>query len=508
MQRPLSAHFDNIAAQIRQELRKANYSIKLAIAWLTEQSLLGALADAARRGVQVEVVVSRSEYNKIYDLAALTEAGAEVIFHGAETVGGSGFIHHKFCVIDYRTLITGSFNWSKNADTRNEENIVISRDDESVAAEYLTEFQTLFLEGTPLAEERGERDAEASFFDRIFRRPATAAPPRVRFWATHAIGTPGDPVDVLWQVPADYRVSLSLAGDLLAEELPAQGRLAVTMPDEAADLTLTAYPPAPTEVPEAAEPNEASFDFGDDAPVPPPIPQTATPTAPTLTRSLRLRPATAPSIDLFTSDHPTIIEGALVTTLRWRVRHADVVEITPLAGPSSRNLSGEAAVSPRSTTLYTLTARGRGGTRDAYVTVGVFPMPVLKSLTVPVPNGIRIDLALAYAQTPVPSGLDLSATRLAHRAPRIEKLRAELVPNRPTIGDVATAHGYPSAGHLTVPPLPPAPRSWWGQLRQDILIDLERRFADNWRAAHLLSTFRCLYDRPNTKATPPDSSTL
>ena len=36
MQRPLTGHFDNIAAQIRQELRKANYSVKLASAWLTE----------------------------------------------------------------------------------------------------------------------------------------------------------------------------------------------------------------------------------------------------------------------------------------------------------------------------------------------------------------------------------------------------------------------------------------------------------------------------------------
>ena len=133
MQRPLTGHFDNIAAQIRQELRKANYSVKLAIAWLTEQSLLAELAAAARRGVQVEMVVSRSDFNSFDTLTELTMADVEVVFFGPESTGGRNFLHYKFCFIDCRTLITGSFNWSKNAGS-NEENIVISRDNESVAA--------------------------------------------------------------------------------------------------------------------------------------------------------------------------------------------------------------------------------------------------------------------------------------------------------------------------------------------------------------------------------------
>ena len=48
-------------------------------------------------------------------------------------------MHHKFFIIDNRTVITGSFNPSKNADNRNDENIVIIEDAE-IAAEFLDEF--------------------------------------------------------------------------------------------------------------------------------------------------------------------------------------------------------------------------------------------------------------------------------------------------------------------------------------------------------------------------------
>ena len=37
---------------------------------------------------------------------------------------GSGIMHNKFSVIDDNFVATGSFNYSANADTRNEENLV------------------------------------------------------------------------------------------------------------------------------------------------------------------------------------------------------------------------------------------------------------------------------------------------------------------------------------------------------------------------------------------------
>ena len=41
-------------------------------------------------------------------------------------------MHHKFCVIDNRILMTGSFNWTRHASAMNYENITITTNKELV----------------------------------------------------------------------------------------------------------------------------------------------------------------------------------------------------------------------------------------------------------------------------------------------------------------------------------------------------------------------------------------
>ncbi|RUS29034.1 hypothetical protein BC938DRAFT_481142 [Jimgerdemannia flammicorona] len=43
-----------------------------------------------------------------------------------KTDHSQAFMHHKFAVIDNKVLVNGSYNWSKNARTRNNENFIIS----------------------------------------------------------------------------------------------------------------------------------------------------------------------------------------------------------------------------------------------------------------------------------------------------------------------------------------------------------------------------------------------
>ncbi len=52
-------------------------------------------------------------------------------------------MHHKVIIIDKRILITGSFNFSKNANKRNDENIIII-DNPEIASYYLEEFYRLY----------------------------------------------------------------------------------------------------------------------------------------------------------------------------------------------------------------------------------------------------------------------------------------------------------------------------------------------------------------------------
>jgi phosphatidylserine/phosphatidylglycerophosphate/cardiolipin synthase-like enzyme len=48
-------------------------------------------------------------------------------------------LHDKFCVIDFRKVITGSYNWTYKA-AHNSENILILNDP-SVATQYITRFE-------------------------------------------------------------------------------------------------------------------------------------------------------------------------------------------------------------------------------------------------------------------------------------------------------------------------------------------------------------------------------
>lgn len=51
-------------------------------------------------------------------------------------------MHDKFCVIDNQRVITGSYNWSDNAEYKNDENISIQNDPDS-ATRYSLEFRRL-----------------------------------------------------------------------------------------------------------------------------------------------------------------------------------------------------------------------------------------------------------------------------------------------------------------------------------------------------------------------------
>ncbi|MEM1518588.1 MAG: phospholipase D-like domain-containing protein, partial [Nitrososphaerota archaeon] len=59
--------------------------------------------------------------------------------------GNPDLMHHKFAVIDDEVVITGSYNWSAAAEDKNDENLVVLRDEE-VAQLYRKEFERVWKE--------------------------------------------------------------------------------------------------------------------------------------------------------------------------------------------------------------------------------------------------------------------------------------------------------------------------------------------------------------------------
>jgi phosphatidylserine/phosphatidylglycerophosphate/cardiolipin synthase-like enzyme len=57
--------------------------------------------------------------------------------------GNPRLMHHKLIIIDGKVVVTGSYNFSYNAEQNNDENTLIIHNQE-LAGEYLAEFQRIY----------------------------------------------------------------------------------------------------------------------------------------------------------------------------------------------------------------------------------------------------------------------------------------------------------------------------------------------------------------------------
>ncbi len=55
-----------------------------------------------------------------------------------------GLMHHKVIIIDEETVITGSYNFSRNAEIRNSENLLIIKNNKDIAQAYIDEYNRLW----------------------------------------------------------------------------------------------------------------------------------------------------------------------------------------------------------------------------------------------------------------------------------------------------------------------------------------------------------------------------
>jgi phosphatidylserine/phosphatidylglycerophosphate/cardiolipin synthase-like enzyme len=102
----------------------------------TSAPIAKALLDAHKRGVQVQVVLDKSQRTQKYSSADfLANQGVPTMIDANHAIS-----HNKVIIIDSETVITGSFNFTKAAQTQNAENLLIIRDP-ALAAQYTTNWE-------------------------------------------------------------------------------------------------------------------------------------------------------------------------------------------------------------------------------------------------------------------------------------------------------------------------------------------------------------------------------
>ncbi len=126
---------DKVTSRLVPRLLAATQSIDFMAFSFTSDPLGQALLDRAKAGVVVRgVFETTGSQTKFSEYGPLKAAGLEVY-----TDGNPYVMHHKVFIIDGRTVIFGSFNFSDNADTANDENLLIV-DDVNLAQQFEAEF--------------------------------------------------------------------------------------------------------------------------------------------------------------------------------------------------------------------------------------------------------------------------------------------------------------------------------------------------------------------------------
>lgn len=121
---------------IIQNIMAAQSQILVQAYYLTSAPIGRALREAHKRGVHVEAILDKSQIGKHYSSATfLDNAGIPTYIDHMHAIA-----HNKIIIIDRMTVITGSYNFTKAAQERNAENILIIRS-QGLAKPYLENWQ-------------------------------------------------------------------------------------------------------------------------------------------------------------------------------------------------------------------------------------------------------------------------------------------------------------------------------------------------------------------------------
>ena len=140
----LFAAEDEVASLLVPLIEGAQRSIRFMAFSFTHEGIGQAVLARAEAGVDVRgIFEKRGSETEYSEMPLLHCAGVPV-----RQDGNPRTFHHKVFVIDDQIVVTGSFNFSDNADESNDENVVVVAHTE-VAAQYLQEFERRWAEATP-----------------------------------------------------------------------------------------------------------------------------------------------------------------------------------------------------------------------------------------------------------------------------------------------------------------------------------------------------------------------
>jgi phosphatidylserine/phosphatidylglycerophosphate/cardiolipin synthase-like enzyme len=124
--------------QVINWISKANSSIHVLIYSFTLDSVGNALIEAFDRYIEVKIVFEKGQIGQSSEYQRLRHSAVDV-----RNDTNPSYMHDKIMIVDGKIVLTGSFNWSNNAENENNENLLIITST-SLATTYENEFQKIW----------------------------------------------------------------------------------------------------------------------------------------------------------------------------------------------------------------------------------------------------------------------------------------------------------------------------------------------------------------------------
>lgn len=120
------AFFSGIEKKLIELIDESEKSIKIAMAWFTSPEIKNCLTQKkiSNPSIEISIVVDDNDINKDYFFNSKSEFEKVGIEIREKVI--DRFLHHKFMVIDEFIVITGSYNYSKRANSSLENIVVIN----------------------------------------------------------------------------------------------------------------------------------------------------------------------------------------------------------------------------------------------------------------------------------------------------------------------------------------------------------------------------------------------
>lgn len=138
----VTVHFENHKDVISDVLNKAEKEVKIAVAWINFKEYKEIFHSILDKKLALDIICTDNRQNRSHrnEIDNLESKGAKIRL--LKMPRATNHMHHKFSIIDSKTILTGSFNWSPNA-VKSFENLMVIEDAKDAVTEFINEYDSL-----------------------------------------------------------------------------------------------------------------------------------------------------------------------------------------------------------------------------------------------------------------------------------------------------------------------------------------------------------------------------